>query len=98
MFFRDVRAVIVAPAFGDAISGEMLDASHHSARRAQLLALKSANLGPSHGGAEKRIFSRALHDAPPAGVAGDINHRGKRPVDADGGGFPTTEIENRRKL
>ena len=39
--------------------------------------------GAGEGGAEKRIFTRALGDAAPTGIARDVDHRRKGPTQAD---------------
>jgi len=62
----------------------MFHAGEHAIRARGILALKTTHLSRGHSGTEKRIFARALNDAPPARVARDINHRREGPTDAGG--------------
>ena len=47
-------------------------------------ALKAVYLGGGHGLAEHGIFAGGLHDAAPPGVAGDVDHGRKGPLNAGG--------------
>ena len=80
----DVGFFVVAAADRCAVAGEVLDGGEDVAGRAELLALESADLCGGHFGAEVGIFAGALHDASPAGVAGDIDHGAECPLDAGG--------------
>ena len=88
LIFRDVGGVIVASAFGGAVSGEVLHAGENVFGRADVWALKAANLRGRHRGAEVGVFACALDDASPAGITCDVEHGREGPVDADGAGLP----------
>src|SRR5580765_3397477 len=77
--FGKVGFVVVAAAYCGAVACEMLHASEDVIGRADEIALKSTNLCGGHGGAEIGIFARAFHDAAPARIASNVEHRGKGP-------------------
>ena len=64
------------------------------------VALEPADLRRGDDAAEERVLPRSLDDPAPAGVAGDVDHRRERPVDADGpclaGGDRLTPLDRRR--
>src|SRR5882762_9192565 len=60
----------------------MFHACQNMIGRANVVALESANLRSSDGGPEIRIFARPFHNATPAWVASNVQHRSKRPTDA----------------
>ena len=80
----EVDLVVVTPAERRAVAGEVLGTGDHALGRADLLPLEAADLGGRDGGAEERVLARALDDAAPARIAGDVDHRRERPVDARG--------------
>src|SRR5579859_3372141 len=85
--FGKVGFVVVAANNGGAVAREMLHASEDVIRRANEIALKTADLRSGHGGAEIGILAGAFDDAAPARIARDVQHRSKNPVDADGTSF-----------
>ena len=84
--FGDVGAVVVASSFGRAVPGVVLDAGQN-ALGTDGFALKSAHLRSRHGRTQIRIFARAFHDASPARIARNIDHRSKGPLNAGGPGI-----------
>ncbi len=79
----EVDLVVVAAAERGAVAGEVLGTGDDPLGRAELAALEAADLGRRDRRAEVRILAGALDDAAPARVAGDVDHRRERPVDAD---------------
>ena len=79
----EVDLVVVAPTERGAVAGEVLRTGDDAVRRTQLVALEAAHLGDGHGGAEVRVFAGALDDPTPTWIAGDVDHRRERPMDAD---------------
>ena len=63
----------------------MLGAGQHRGRVRQRLALVAAHPGGGQHLAEVGVFAVAFDDPPPAGVPGNVHHRGERPADAFGG-------------
>src|SRR5579883_1057119 len=72
-FFRNVRRIIIASALRCAVPRKVFGTGKNRSRT-ELVALKSADLGPRHGRAEVGIFACALDYASPAGIAGDVEH------------------------
>ncbi len=66
----------------------MLGAGRERIRRRQIGALEPLNLGPGDAHSEQGIFARPLGGAPPAWIAGDIQHRREAHGQAVGRGFP----------
>jgi hypothetical protein len=54
---------------------------------AEFRPLESADLGHSHRRTQVRVLSRALDHPSPSWIAGNIDHRRERPVNADGAGL-----------
>jgi hypothetical protein len=77
----DVGGVVVAPALRGAVAHEVLGGGGHSA------GMKSLHPRRGENGAEMGILAEALHEAPPAHVAGEVGHGGVGPVDAHIGGL-----------
>ncbi|WSG36433.1 hypothetical protein OHA72_34135 [Dactylosporangium sp. NBC_01737] len=67
-----------------AVPGEMLGTGDDAVIRS----LETAHLGGGDRGTQDRVLTRALDDAAPPGIAGDVHHRRERPVDADRAGLP----------
>ncbi len=85
--FGDVGGVVVAPAFAGAVTREMLGTGGDVAGFREVIALEAAHHGSRQHTAQVRVFTQGLCDSPPARIAPDIDHRGKRPVDAVGSGL-----------
>ena len=79
-----VDLVVVAPTERGPVTGEVLRTGNDAVGCPQLAALEAAHLGDGHGRAEVRVFSGALDDPTPTWIAGDVDHRRERPVDAHG--------------
>src|SRR5258708_39972546 len=79
--------VVVASSIRCTIARKVLDTGENVVRAPYGIPLKAAHLCLGHARPEKRIFAGAFHNASPARVASDIDHRGKGPVDADGTGL-----------
>src|SRR5882762_9965407 len=79
---RNIGRIVVAATFGRAVPREMFHARQNMIGRANVVALESANLRSRDGGPEVRIFARPFHNATPAWVASNVQHRSKRPTDA----------------
>ena len=84
---RYIRAVVVTAALRGTVAGKVFHAGQHMIGGADIFTLKSPDLGGGHGGSEVGILSRTLHHPAPARVACNVEHRCKRPVDADGPSF-----------
>src|SRR5580700_6321890 len=65
----------------------MLDRGNNGVWRREAVALVAADIGTSDGGAQVRVFTRALGAASPSSIARDIDHGGINPVNAGGAGF-----------
>ena len=70
-------------ATGRAVAGEVLGPGDDVLGRPEALDLEASALGRGHDGPQVGVLARALHDAAPPPVVGDVHHRGERPVDAD---------------
>ena len=70
----DVDGVVVAPALGGAVADEVLGGGDEGAGGAEALVLVAGDHGRPHGARQERVLAEALGDAPPAGVAGDVDH------------------------
>ena len=81
----DLGGVVVAAAFGRAVTHVVLQAGGDAVLLRVTGSLKSAHGGSRHPAAEPRILAGPLGDASPARVAGDVHHRREHPVDAGGG-------------
>ena len=81
---RHVHGVIVASAFRGPVADVVLYTGCDGIRSIKPRALISDHIGARHGCTEVRIFAGPFHNAPPAGVARDIDHRGEGPSDAGG--------------
>ena len=79
-----IDGVIVAPAFGEAVAGEMLGAGHHAVGQRQIGLLVTLDHGLGESRAQQRVFARAFGAAAPARVARDVEHR--RPGERNAGG------------
>jgi len=82
--FGQVATVVVAPAVGRTVTGKMFHAAQDAAGRTERGPLETQHLRTGHRTSEVRILAGAFDHAPPAGVAGDVHHRRKGPVDARG--------------
>ncbi len=71
---------VIAPAFGEGMAGVMLERGQHVA----VFPLQAADIGRGHLAHEIGVFAEGLFGAAPAGVAGDVEHRGKALAAADG--------------
>ncbi len=58
--------------------------------------MEAAHHGCRQYSTEVRIFTQGLCDSPPTRIAPDIDHRGKRPVDAVGGGLECGDARTAR--
>ena len=68
---------VIASGPGRGVAEEMLERRMHSR------GLEPANIGGADGTDEVRVLPDAFVDAPPAGIANDIEHRGEALVDAE---------------
>src|SRR6478752_5106543 len=84
---RDLGNVVVAPPFGGAVRGEVLRRCSDCIWRSEIGSLKATYARGGELRTEIRIFTRAFDDASPAGVARDVDHRGKSPVNTHCRGF-----------
>ena len=82
---RHVGGVVVASALGLAVGGEVLRAGDDLVRRAVVGALESLDARRRHDGVQVRIFAGGLGNAPPTRLVRDVDHRGIRLLQADGG-------------
>ncbi len=82
-----VDRVVVAPAHRGPIAGEMLRAGHHAVECPQPGALEARDARGGDARAQVRVFSRPFHDAPPAWIARNVEHRREGPVHACGRRF-----------
>src|SRR3954470_19743800 len=58
----NVGGVVIASTFGGSVGGEMFHGGDEVIRRADVVALESADLRTSHGTAEEWIFTRTFDD------------------------------------
>ena len=79
--FGNVRRIVVTSALGCAIAGKMLRAGQNACV-APACALEATHLRARHRRTQIRIFPRAFHNASPAGIARDIQHGRKSPLNA----------------
>ena len=82
----DVDGVVVAAAFGEAIAGVVLGAGGDGVGGGEIVALKAPHPCDCHLCPQVGILTCPLHD-PPARVAGDVDHRRERPMEAGGRRF-----------
>src|SRR5882762_8097244 len=80
---RNIGGIVVAATFGRSVTREMLHARQNMIGRANVIALEAANLCSGDRRPEIRIFARPFHNATPAWVASNVQHRRKCPTDAD---------------
>src|SRR5712671_6692167 len=80
---RNIGSIVVAATFGRSVTREMFHARQNMIGRANVVALESAYLRSRNDGPEIRIFASPFHNAPPAWVASNVQHRRKGPTDAD---------------
>ena len=78
----DVGRGVVAAAFGCPVTGEVLRTCGNRAGRREVVALEALDHRSREFAREIRVFPGALRNAAPAWVAGNVDHRRKRPVDA----------------
>ena len=78
----DVYLVVVAPAQRGAVTDVVLRPRDDTIGGADGRALEAAHLRRGHRSAQVGILPGALDDAAPARIAGDVDHRRERPVDA----------------
>ena len=90
-----IDGVVVPAALGAAIGGKMFYGGEHRVGRARIGALKAPDARRGHGRSQVGILTRAFGDATPAGIAGDIHHRGERPVHTGGRGLPGGDVSGR---
>ncbi len=65
----------------------MLGAGRDGPGAGQVLTLEPFDRRRCEHAGQVRVFAEALGDAPPAGIARDVDHRREGPVDPGGGGF-----------
>src|SRR6267142_5505205 len=80
---RNIGRIVVAATFSRSVTREMFHARQNMIGRANVVALESANLCSRDSRAEIGVFARPFHNAPPARVASNVQHRRKCPTDAD---------------
>ena len=61
----------------------MFRTSSYGVVGAKVVALKAMHTGHAHFGSQVRIFARTFHHTAPAGIAADVDHRSKSPVDTN---------------
>ena len=83
----DVHRIVVAAALGGSVAREMLRTGEDGVRRREVIALKSPDTGPGDVRPEVGVLPRSLHDAAPAGIACDVDHRGESPLQTRCRGF-----------
>ena len=76
---RNIAGIIVAASLRRAIAGEMLRRRHDRIGRGQIVPLESLHLRHRHCAAQIGVLARALDDAAPARIAGDVEHRAECP-------------------
>ncbi len=82
---RHVCGVVVAPALGLAVGGEVLRAGHELVPRAVVGSLEALDARCRHDGVQVRIFAGCLGDPAPTRLVRDVDHRGVRLLETDGG-------------
>src|SRR5207249_236070 len=87
LFFRDVRRIIVTPAFSSPVAREMLHTREYAIRSARLGTLESSDLRTCDRRAEIWVLACAFHHAPPTCVSGNIDHRSEGPLNSRGAGL-----------
>ena len=93
--FRDQGGVIVPSALGSAVADIMFGTGGDGMGIGEAISLKALRHSRRHCGSQERIFPRRFGNPAPAGIAGDVEHRGEGPVNAhlgsllrrDGSGF-----------
>ena len=83
----DVDRGIFAACADRPIAAQMLGAGGHGVRGVEAAPLQGADPGLGQPRREPGILARALRDAPPAGIAADIQHRREEKVEAVGRGL-----------
>ena len=84
----EVDGVVVTSCLGGAIQGVVLDAGEDFVVGKDIVtALIAIDIGLCDFSAQIRILAGTFHDAAPAGVPADIDHRAEHPVDAVCRGF-----------
>ena len=78
--FRNISGVVVTPALRGAIGDIVLEAGGNMAGIIGDGALEAPDGGGGIELSKIRILAKSLCDAPPAGVTGQVNHRGKGPI------------------
>jgi len=86
--FGDPRGIVVPSPFGRPIAHVMFGAGREAFRVRQVPALETPNHGPAELGSEVGVFPSSLGDPSPAGIPGDIHHRGEGPANPLAGGLP----------
>src|SRR3546814_18888367 len=75
----------------DVCSSDLLRGRHHRIDAGKIIPLVALDHGRAEGSTEQRVLAGALGAAPPAGIAGNVEHRGPGERDALGGGLRTEE-------
>ena len=86
----DLGVFVVAAAAGRAVAGEVLGAGQNAL--GSEVALEPAHVPGGHRAAQRGVFAVGLDDAAPAGVAGDVDHRRERPLNAHRAGFASGDL------
>ena len=82
-----INAVVVAPAFREAVAGKVLSGRHHRIRPRQIVLLVAFDHRRGKHGAEQRILSGAFGAASPARIARNVEHGRPRKRDSVGSRF-----------
>src|SRR5262249_43646056 len=90
--FGNLAILVIASSLRRAITDVVLGTRHQAIRRGHIIALKALHDGGGKLRAEERGFAVALRHPSPAWVAGNIEHRRKRPLDAVSGGFTGSDL------
>ena len=97
---REVHGIVIAAPLRRAVGDPVLGAGEDPIAGRGIVPLEPADAGPSHDGPQVRILARPLHDPPPAGIAGDVDHGGEGPLQSGGGGLgrgdPRRSLDGRR--
>ena len=82
--FGNECRIIIASSFCCSVADKMFGTGCNGGRIVQGIALKTFHHSYTHNGTQVRIFTTAFSDSSPAGIARDIDHRGKCPADTVG--------------
>ena len=85
--FPHIHRAVIAPSFGSAVGGIVLNTGRHRSRIAQVVLLIASDHRSRYGGRQEGILPVALGNSPPAGIAGNIYHRREIPHESVSGSF-----------